>query len=41
MKISRKPVETVVVKRQVEGVEKRAQDKLRAQGNYKTRRARD
>ena len=32
---------TFVVQRQVEEVEKRAQDKLRAQGNYKKRRARD
>ena len=32
---------TVVVQRQAEGLEKRAQDKLRAQGNYKKRCARD
>ena len=32
---------TAVVQRQAEGVGKRAQDKLSAQGNYKTRRARD
>ena len=33
--------DTVMVQRQAEGVEKRAQEKLRAQGNYNKRRARD
>ena len=32
---------TIVVQRQAEGVGKSAQDKFGAQGNYKTRRARD